>query len=190
MRKEYKNREKEKADKESLVTMQQLKLNTGAINRLTDVQMKPTVGGRGRRSGTLELHKNGLRYKSSQNAPLDITYADCPRFRTRIGTCLCSASSRGPLHSYQDHHMFAVSSLSQVPEHQVRVLPGGCQRHEERVPRRLLPRALPPEARHYGRQEESELPAVLHADRCVWFAQVALVRMDRAHRIPGRFWHS
>ena len=55
MRKEYKNREKEKADKESLVTMQQLKLNTGAINRLTDVQMKPTVGGRGRRSGTLEL---------------------------------------------------------------------------------------------------------------------------------------
>ena len=48
----------------------------GPAPRLQECIIRPSLGGRGRRAGTLELHANGVRYKSAQNAPLDITFAN------------------------------------------------------------------------------------------------------------------
>eukprot|EP01048_Picozoa_sp_COSAG05_P006451 COSAG05_NODE_418_length_10011_cov_18.784100_5_plen_1012_part_00 len=74
-KKEWLRRQKEKADKDSLVHMESLKMfRGGPPPRLPDCSVRPALPGRGRRTGTLEIHANGLRYKSAQNAPLDITY--------------------------------------------------------------------------------------------------------------------
>ena len=75
-KKNWMQREKEKSDKQSLVQMEKIKVfrGPGAPPRLTDTTIKPPLGGRGRRTGTLEIHSNGIRYKSAQNDPLDITY--------------------------------------------------------------------------------------------------------------------
>ena len=76
-KKEWTRREKEKADKASLVKMESLKMYRGGPPpRLPDCAIRPPLGGRGRRTGTLELHANGVRYKSAQNAALDITFAN------------------------------------------------------------------------------------------------------------------
>jgi nucleosome binding factor SPN SPT16 subunit len=76
-KKEWTRREKEKADKASLVKMESLKqYRGGPPPRLQDTIIRPSLGGRGRRAGTLEIHYNGVRYKSAQNAPLDITFAN------------------------------------------------------------------------------------------------------------------
>lgn len=76
-KKEWVRREKEKADKASLVKMESLKsFRGGPAPRLQECIIRPSLGGRGRRAGTLELHANGVRYKSAQNAPLDITFAN------------------------------------------------------------------------------------------------------------------
>jgi hypothetical protein len=39
---------------------------TGRPPSLPDCTVKPSLGGRGKRSGTLEIHANGVRYKSPQ----------------------------------------------------------------------------------------------------------------------------
>lgn len=76
-KKEWTRREKEKADKASLVKMDSLKqYRGGPPPRLQETIIKPSLGGRGRRTGTLEIHHNGVRYKSAQNPPLDITFAN------------------------------------------------------------------------------------------------------------------
>eukprot|EP01047_Picozoa_sp_COSAG01_P058297 COSAG01_NODE_6853_length_3468_cov_28.165331_1_plen_719_part_10 len=74
-KKEWVRRQKETADRDSLVKMESLKMfRGGPPPRLPDCSVRPALPGRGRRTGTLEIHANGIRYKSAQNAPLDITY--------------------------------------------------------------------------------------------------------------------
>ena len=68
VKKEFSVREREKRDIDSLVEQEPLRLfkGQGSTPRLSDLNCRPTLGGKGKRSGTLEVHDNGLRFRSNQ----------------------------------------------------------------------------------------------------------------------------
>lgn len=77
LRKQVLDREKEKTERENLVTQETLKVSTGRLFRLPDLYIKPTFGGRGRRSsGTLEAHSNGFRYRNPKGEVCDVIYSN------------------------------------------------------------------------------------------------------------------
>ncbi|GAB4820394.1 hypothetical protein N2152v2_007440 [Parachlorella kessleri] len=68
-------REKEKAERATLVQQEKLVRGKGRVYSLPDVWVRPAFGGKGRKvTGTLEAHANGFRYTSPKGEELDIMY--------------------------------------------------------------------------------------------------------------------
>lgn len=80
LRRNVVSRESERAEKATLVTQEKLVLagNKFKPMKLTDLWIRPTFGGRGRKQpGTLEAHVNGFRYSTSrQDELVDIMYGN------------------------------------------------------------------------------------------------------------------
>jgi nucleosome binding factor SPN SPT16 subunit len=68
-------RDKEKAERATLVQQEKLIRSKSRIYTLPDVWVRPAFGGKGRKvTGTLEAHANGFRYTSPKGEELDIMY--------------------------------------------------------------------------------------------------------------------
>ncbi|KAL3130646.1 hypothetical protein ABBQ38_008037 [Trebouxia sp. C0009 RCD-2024] len=68
-------REKEQAERATLVQQERLIKSKGRMYTLPDVWIRPTFGGKGRKvTGQLEAHSNGFRYSSPKGETLDIMY--------------------------------------------------------------------------------------------------------------------
>nr|XP_043628802.1 FACT complex subunit SPT16-like [Erigeron canadensis]XP_043628810.1 FACT complex subunit SPT16-like [Erigeron canadensis] len=80
LRKNFNSRESERAERASLVTQEKLVLAGNKFKpiRLTDLWIRPTFPGRGRKlPGTLEAHDNGFRYSTSRSDErVDILFAN------------------------------------------------------------------------------------------------------------------
>ena len=75
LRAQVQNREKEKAERATLVQQEKLVRGKGRTFALPDVWIRPAFGGKGRKiAGTLEAHSNGFRYTSPKGEELDIMY--------------------------------------------------------------------------------------------------------------------
>ncbi len=75
MRAQVQQREKEKAERATLVQQEKLIKGKGRVYALPDVWIRPAFGGKGRKvAGTLEAHSNGFRYTSPKGEELDIMY--------------------------------------------------------------------------------------------------------------------
>lgn len=75
MRSQVQQREKEKAERATLVKQEKLIRGKGRVFSLPDVWVRPAFGGKGRKvAGTLEAHFNGFRYTSPKGEELDIMY--------------------------------------------------------------------------------------------------------------------
>lgn len=75
MRSQVQQREKEKAERATLVQQEKLIRGKGRVFALPDVWIRPAFGGKGRKvAGTLEAHSNGFRYTSPKGEELDIMY--------------------------------------------------------------------------------------------------------------------
>jgi len=73
IRKRHLNRVEETQVREGLVKQEELILNKGRIPRLTDLYVRPNIGGR-RTTGALEVHKNGFRFRSNKGGNIDILF--------------------------------------------------------------------------------------------------------------------
>ena len=68
-------RDREKAERATLVAQEKLVKAAGRAPTLPDVWVRPPLGGKGRRvTGTLEAHVNGFRYASPKGDTLDVMY--------------------------------------------------------------------------------------------------------------------
>ncbi|CAL5222238.1 g4572 [Coccomyxa viridis] len=68
-------REKERAERATLVQQEKLSKAKGRVYALNDVWIRPPFGGKGRKmTGQLEAHANGFRYSSPKGDQLDIMY--------------------------------------------------------------------------------------------------------------------
>lgn len=68
-------RDKERAERATLVQQEKLVRGKGRVYALPDVWIRPAFGGKGRKvTGTLEAHANGFRYTSPKGEELDIMY--------------------------------------------------------------------------------------------------------------------
>ncbi|EFN58683.1 hypothetical protein CHLNCDRAFT_140286 [Chlorella variabilis] len=68
-------RDKERAERATLVQQEKLVRGKGRVYALPDVWIRPAFGGKGRKvTGTLEAHFNGFRYTSPKGEELDIMY--------------------------------------------------------------------------------------------------------------------
>ncbi|CAK0786832.1 hypothetical protein CVIRNUC_010046 [Coccomyxa viridis] len=68
-------REKERAERATLVQQEKLSKAKGRVYALNDVWIRPPFGGKGRKmTGQLEAHANGFRYSSPKGEQLDIMY--------------------------------------------------------------------------------------------------------------------
>ena len=77
LRKQVLDKEKEKTERENLVTQEKLKVSQGRVFRLGDLSIRPTFGGRGKKvSGTLEAHSNGFRYRNPKGEVCDVIYSN------------------------------------------------------------------------------------------------------------------
>ncbi|MQL95550.1 hypothetical protein Taro_028222 [Colocasia esculenta] len=80
LRRQVASRESEKAERATLVTQEKLQLSGAKMKpmRLSDLWIRPSFGGRGRKlSGTLEAHVNGYRYSTSRpEERVDIMYGN------------------------------------------------------------------------------------------------------------------
>ncbi|XP_043700747.1 FACT complex subunit SPT16-like [Telopea speciosissima] len=80
LRRQVASRESERAERATLVTQEKLQLAGGRFKpiRLTDLWIRPSFGGRGRKlPGALEAHVNGLRYSTSrQDERVDVMYVN------------------------------------------------------------------------------------------------------------------
>ncbi|KAI3435579.1 hypothetical protein D9Q98_001644 [Chlorella vulgaris] len=75
MRSAVLQREKEKAERATLVQQEKLVRGKGRVYALPDVWIRPAFAGKGRKvTGTLEAHGNGFRYTSPKGDELDIMY--------------------------------------------------------------------------------------------------------------------
>jgi nucleosome binding factor SPN SPT16 subunit len=75
LRSAVQQREKEKAERATLVQQEKLVRGKGRVYALPDVWIRPAFGGKGRKvTGTLEAHANGFRYSSPKGEELDIMY--------------------------------------------------------------------------------------------------------------------
>ena len=77
------NRDKERAERATLVTQEELVRGKRAF-RLPDIWVRPTLGTQGRKmSGILEAHQNGFRYFTPKGAHLDVMYRSVSAFHSR-----------------------------------------------------------------------------------------------------------
>lgn len=76
MARQVKQRESERAERATLVTQERLVLAKGRPFRLSDLWIRPSFGGRGRKlTGTLEAHFNGFRYQTAKSDErVDVMY--------------------------------------------------------------------------------------------------------------------
>lgn len=75
LRSSVQQRDKEKAERATLVQQEKLVRAKGRVFTLPDVWARPALGGKGRKvTGTLEAHINGFRYTSPKGDELDIMY--------------------------------------------------------------------------------------------------------------------
>ncbi|KAJ1257964.1 hypothetical protein BS78_10G036900 [Paspalum vaginatum] len=80
LRRQVASRESERAERATLVTQEKLQMGNNRMKmmRLSDVWIRPTFGGRGRKlTGNLEAHFNGFRYSTSRSDErVDIMYGN------------------------------------------------------------------------------------------------------------------
>uniref|UniRef100_A0A1D1XXQ6 FACT complex subunit n=1 Tax=Anthurium amnicola TaxID=1678845 RepID=A0A1D1XXQ6_9ARAE len=80
LRRQVASRESEKAERATLVTQEKLQLAGAKMKpvRLSDLSIRPSFGGRGRKlPGTLEAHPNGFRYSTSRlEERVDVMYGN------------------------------------------------------------------------------------------------------------------
>ncbi|XP_073002538.1 FACT complex subunit SPT16-like [Typha latifolia] len=80
LRRQVALRESERAERATLVTQEKLQLSNNRMKsmRVTDLWIRPSFGGRGRKlTGTLEAHVNGFRYSTSRpDERVDIMYGN------------------------------------------------------------------------------------------------------------------
>ncbi|KAK9903552.1 hypothetical protein WJX75_008667 [Coccomyxa subellipsoidea] len=75
LRSSVSQREKERAERATLVQQERLIKAKGRVYTLNDVWIRPAFGGKGRKmTGQLEAHANGLRYSTPKGETLDIMY--------------------------------------------------------------------------------------------------------------------
>jgi nucleosome binding factor SPN SPT16 subunit len=75
VRSQVQARDKEKAERATLVEQEKLVRGKGRVYSLPDVWIRPAFGGKGRKvAGTLEAHANGFRYTSPKGETLDVMY--------------------------------------------------------------------------------------------------------------------
>jgi nucleosome binding factor SPN SPT16 subunit len=75
MRSAVQQREKEKAERATLVQQERLVRSKGRVFALPEVWVRPVLGGKGRKmAGSLEAHANGFRYTTPKGEELDIMY--------------------------------------------------------------------------------------------------------------------
>ena len=75
LRSQVLQREKEKAERATLVKQEKLIKGKGRVYALPDVWIRPAFGGKGRKiAGTVEAHFNGFRYTSPKGEELDVMY--------------------------------------------------------------------------------------------------------------------
>lgn len=65
--KKFKTSEAERRDKESLVAQEELVLSKGRVEALQDVMVRPNPDAK-RVLGTVEIHENGIRYRSAKGS--------------------------------------------------------------------------------------------------------------------------
>mmetsp|Transcript_4057 Transcript_4057/g.6766 ORF Transcript_4057/g.6766 Transcript_4057/m.6766 type:complete len:1035 (+) Transcript_4057:3-3107(+) len=74
LRKRVQARDKQVALEADLITQDALQLiRTGKIQRLREVNVRPTLGGR-KAQGVLELHSNGVRFQSARGEKIDLIF--------------------------------------------------------------------------------------------------------------------
>lgn len=75
LRSNVSQREREQAERATLVQQERLVKSKGRMYTLPDVWIRPNFGGKGRKvTGQLEAHSNGFRYSSPKGETLDIMY--------------------------------------------------------------------------------------------------------------------
>ncbi|CAL8465250.1 g4785 [Coccomyxa elongata] len=77
LRSSVSQREKERAERATLVQQERLIKAKGRVYTLNDVWIRPAFGGKGRKmTGQLEAHANGFRYSTPKGETLDIMYTN------------------------------------------------------------------------------------------------------------------
>ena len=77
MRRLVQQRESERLERATLVVQEKLIPGRGRVPTLSDVWIRPTLGGRGKKlTGSLEAHTNGFRYHSPKGERLDVMYGN------------------------------------------------------------------------------------------------------------------
>ena len=75
LRRNVMQRQSEARERATLVTQEKLVQSRGRVPTLSDIWIRPTFGGRGKKlTGALEAHTNGFRYHAPKGEQLDIMY--------------------------------------------------------------------------------------------------------------------